>query len=377
MLSRRELLRTGAAATVGLALGEARPARADAPPVPEDVLALHRESVVLDLHIDTPLWMRLQGYDMTRRHRNRLPRSAFGWHFDLPRARDGGLDACVFGLVINPASVRPELMFPLRFLAWWEAERGIAQTLATLDLLRDAAERHPDQIVFARSGSDIRRAIAEGKFPGLAGLEGSQGIEGKLEHVRTAYERGLRMLGLVHFQATEAAYPMTVSEFDDRGLTPFGRELVAEMERIGMIVDLAHVNAAGVRDALAAVRRPFVVSHTACRALFDHPRNLSDEQIRAIADKGGVVAVACGNTFVSGGLEGFVAHVDHLIRVGGADVPALGSDYDGMIVPVEGMGDVTCFPRVTQALLARGHSPEVVKKALGENALRVVTEICG
>jgi len=377
MLDRRDFLRASAAAGAALALGGARAARADAPPVPEDVLALHREALVFDLHIDTPLWMRLQGYDLAQRHRNWLPRSAFGWHFDLPRAHDGGLDACVFGLVINPAVVRPELMFPLKFLAWWEEERGIAQTLATLDLLREAAERHPDRLVFARSGSDVRRALAEGKFPGLAGLEGSQGIEGRLEHVRTAHERGLRMLGLVHFQATEAAFPMTVSEFDERGLTPFGRDLVAEMERIGMIVDLAHVNAPGVRDALEIVRRPFVVSHTACRALFDHPRNLSDDQIRAIADKGGVVALAFGDTFVSGGLEGFLDHVDHLIRVGGADVAALGSDFDGMIVPVAGMEDVTCYPRITQGLIARGHAPEIVKKALGENALRVVTEVCG
>jgi membrane dipeptidase len=377
MMQRREFLRAGAAALAGLALGAPRVARAAVPPVPEDVLAFHRECLVFDLHIDTLLWMRLQDYDIAARHRNWLPASAFGWHLDLPRAQEGGLDGCVFGLVINPAEVRPELMFPLKFLAWWEEQKGIAQTLATIDLLAGAAAKHPDRLAFVRTGSELRRAVAEGKLAGLAGLEGSQGIEGRLEHVRTAYDRGLRMLGLVHFQATEAAYPMTVSELDEHGLTPFGRELVSEMERLGMIVDLAHVNARGVTDALAAMRRPFVVSHTACRALVDHPRNLTDEQIRQVADRGGVVGLAFGRGFVEGGLEGFLDHVEHVIRVGGADAPALGSDYDGMIVPVSGMDDVTCLPRITQGLLARGHAPEVVRKALGENALRVITEVCG
>jgi len=332
---------------------------------------------VLDLHIDTLLWMRLFDYDVAVEHRNWLPGSPFAWHFDLPRAQRGGLDAAVFGLVINPRAVRPELMFPLKFLAWWEQDRGIDQTLATLDRLTAAAAKDPTGLAFCKSGSDVRRAFAAGRFGGLAGMEGSQGIEGSLDHLRAAYDRGLRMLGLVHFQATEAAYPMTVPEFDDRGLTPFGALLVAEMERLGMVVDLAHVNARGVADALGVVKRPFVVSHTACRALTPHPRNLDDDQIRAVADRGGVIALAFGNTFVSGGLEGFLDHVEHAIRVGGANCPALGSDFDGMIVPTNGMGDVQVYPRITEGLLARGQPRDVVQKLLGENALRVITDVCG
>jgi membrane dipeptidase len=345
-----------------------------------DALAFHRECLVLDLHIDTLLWVRLLGYDLTRPHRNRLPYSPFAWHFDLERAAVGGLKACVFGLVINPRHVHPELMFPLKFLAWWErGERGCGfpQTLDTMNLLRDAASARPDRLVFCKSGSEVRRAVAEGRFAGLAALEGAQGIEGRLEDVRAAYAAGLRMLGLVHFQANEAAYPMTVSSFDDAGLTPFGLELISEMERLGMVVDLAHLNPRGVDDALRAMQRPFVVSHTACRALVNHPRNLDDSQIRRIADRGGVVGIAFGNIFVKGGLSGFLDHVEHVIRVGGADAIALGSDFDGMILPVQGMEDVTVYPRITQALLARGQPREVVRKALGENALRVICDVCG
>jgi membrane dipeptidase len=342
------------------------------------VLAFHRECRVLDLHIDTPLWMRLVGYDIGKRHRNRLPTSPVGCHFDLPRAAEGGLDAAVFGLVINPAEVRSELMLPLRLLARIESGFGIAQTLESLRLIEGAQAAEPDRFVFARTGTELGAAVDEGRFAVLACLEGAHGIEGSLENLRRGYEAGLRMLGLVHFQSTEAAHPMTVAEFDTQGLTPFGRELVAELERLGIVVDLAHLNEPGVDDALEIMTRPFVVSHSACRALLGHRRNLSDDQIRRIAERGGVIGVATGRMCVGGGgLERFLDHLEHVIRVGGAEAAALGSEYDGAIIPEAGMGDVTAFPRVTAGLLARGHAPQVVRKVMGENAIRVLTEVCG
>jgi membrane dipeptidase len=224
----------------------------------------------------------------------------------------------------------------------------------------------------------MRAAAAAGRFAALTCLEGSHGVESDLANVRAAYERGLRMIGLTHFQATSAAYPMTVAAHDGRGLTDFGRDLVDEMERLGIVVDLAHVNEAGVDEALERTKRPFVVSHTACRALHDISRNTSDEQIRRIADRGGVVGLANGRSFLGrAGVSGYVDHIEHVLEVGGADTPALGTDFDGAIVPAEGMPDVTSFPLVTRELLARGHSQEVVRKILGENALRVLTEVTG
>ena len=373
-LSRRAFLQLAAAACAGAACGAGRAPE----PVSEDVLAFHRQSLVLDLHVDTLLWMRLLGYDIAKRHANLLPGSPFGWHMDLPRAADGGLDGAVLGLVINPRVVRPELGWELRLLARLERGSGLDQTLATLDLLAETAQRHPQHLVFARSGSEVREAVAEGKFAALAGLEGAHGIEDRVENVRAAYQRGLRMIGLVHFQASAAAYPMTVASFDGRGLTPFGFDLVAEMEGLGMVVDLAHLNAAGVDDALGAMRRPCVVSHTACRALSDHARNLTDQQIRRVANAGGVVGLVVHRTFLGRpDVDGFLDHVEHALRVGGGEAVAIGSDWDGGIEPVEGLRDVRGLPYVTSGLLARGWPPGIVQKVLGENALRVLSEVCG
>ena len=346
--------------------------------VSEEALDLHRRSLVLDLHIDTLLWQRLFGYDPSLRHENRIPTRPFGYHFDLPRAAEGGLDAAVMGLVINPAEVRDELMWPLRTLAWWEEEYGVAQTLETLDLLSALADAHPDRLAFVRRGSDIAAEAERGRFVALAGLEGAQGIEGDLANLQPLYERGLRMVGLVHFQATAAGYPMTVPSFYGQGLTDFGRALVHELERLGIVVDLAHLNGTGVWDALFEMKRPCVVSHTACRALHDHPRNLSDHQLELVGRRGGVVGIAAGRDFLGpGGISAFLDHVEHALEVAGPHAVALGSDYDGFIVPVEGMGDVRCYPLVTQGLLDRGHDPEVIANLLGANAARVLTQICG
>jgi membrane dipeptidase len=346
--------------------------------VSAEALDLHRRSLVLDLHVDTLLWRRLFDYDPFSRHENRIPTRPFGFHFDLPRAREGGLDAAVMGLVINPAEVQPELLFALKALDWWEDDRGVSQTLATLDLLAALEAAEPDRIAFVRRGSDIVHEVERGRFVALAGLEGGQGLEGDIGNLRVLYERGLRMVGLVHFQATEAGYPMTAPEFYGQGLTDFGHDLVAELDRMGMVVDLAHLNAAGVWQALGEMRRPCVVSHSACRQLHDHPRNLTDQQLEQIGQRGGVVGIAAGRSFLGpGGLAAFLDHVEHALDVAGPHAVALGTDYDGFIVPASGMGDVRSYPLITQGLLDRGRDPEEISQLLGANALRVLTSVLG
>ena len=341
-------------------------------------MELHRDSLVLDLHLDTLLWRRLFGYDVGLRHENRIPLRPFGFHFDLPRAEEAGLDAAVMGLVINPTELRPELIWPMKALHWWERERGVEQALLTLDLLSELVDAHPDEISFVRRGSDILHEVERGRFVAMAGLEGAHALEGDLANLRRLYEHGLRMVGLVHFQATAAGHPMTAPEFYGEGLTDFGRELVTQLEEFGIVVDLAHLNAAGVWDALLMMRRPCVVSHTACKALHDHPRNLTDRQLEFIGRNGGIVGVAAGRDFIGpGGIEAFLDHVEHVAEVAGPHSVGLGSDYDGFIVPVEGMDDVRAYPFVTQGLLNRGQRPEMIQAALGGNALRVLTAVCG
>ncbi len=378
-MTRRRFIEVTGASLAGCCLASGCRPGAPLAEVSAEALSLHRESLVLDLHIDSLLWTRLTGYDLAAGHQNRLPFQPFGYHMDLPRALEGGLDGAVMGLVINPREIRDELMLPLKLLARWEGERGIAQVSASLDLLRQSAERHPDRLLFARSGSEAKRGIAEGRFVALAGIEGGHAIEGDLSKLITAYEQGARMLGLVHFQTSAAGHPMTVPAFEGRGLTRFGFELIAELERLGMVVDLAHLNSAGVADALGKLKRPFVVSHSGCQAICPHARNLTDEQLRAIADAGGIVGIAFGRSFVggAGGVADLLDHVEHALEVAGSDSIALGSDYDGFIVPVGQMGDVRSYPLITQGLLERGVPVPVIQKILGENALRVLTEVCG
>ena len=372
-LTRRAFL-----AGAGAALAAGCGVRPDPAALPAELLAFHRDCFAFDLHIDTLLWQRLLGYDPFARHEPLLPRAAFAWQFDLPRAAEAGLDGAVFGLVISPRETRDEQPPELRWLARLERGAGIDQTLATLELLRRDAAAEPQRLRFCTRGSELRAAAAASGFAGLAGLEGAHGIEADLDNVRAAFGAGLRMLGLVHFQASAAGYPMTVPAFDDRGLTPFGFDLVAEMEALGIVADLAHLNARGVDDALAAVTRPFVVSHSGCRAVHDHPRNLGDDALRRIADRGGVVGIAVGREFLGpGGLDAFAAHAEHLREVAGEDAPALGSDWDGGIVPAPGLEDVRGLPFLTARLVSRGWSEAAVRKLLGENALRVLTEVLG
>lgn len=372
-LSRRGFLSAAAASlVVGCGRGP-EPAT-----LPGEVLAFHRDCFVFDLHVDTLLWQRFLGYDPTVRHEPLLPLSAFAWQMDLPRASDAGLDGAVLGLVITPREERPEQMGALKVLARLEGGAGIGQVLETLDLLAADARAAPERLAFARTGSELERAADAGRFAALAGLEGAHGIEASLEHLHEAWARGLRMLGIVHFQASGAGFPMTEETMADRGLTPFGFDLLAELSDLPMVADLAHLNARGVDDALLALDRPCVVSHTACRAVHDHPRNLRDSQLRAVADRGGVVGLAVGRSFLGpGGLDAFASHAEHLRNVAGEDATAFGSDWDGGIVPVPGLGDVRGLPFVTATLLERGWSEQSVRKLLGGNALRVLTEVLG
>jgi membrane dipeptidase len=184
----------------------------------------------------------------------------------------------------------------------------------------------------------------------------------------------VRYLGLSHFSANQASFPAYGrGRRDGEGLRPFGRDLVRRCESLGVLVDLAHINKKGFMEVCAMATRPPIVSHTGVLGVFQHWRNIDDEQLRAVADRGGVVGVIfCPRYLGADGLAPVVAHLQHIVSVCGEDTPALGSDWDGFIVPTSELCDAAHLPLLTDALLQAGMKPEAVGKILHTNAMRVL-----
>jgi membrane dipeptidase len=328
----------------------------------DEARAFHGEIHVMDLHADTAKLMDKLGYDLAERHERPMPRP-LNWigHVDLPRMRDGGMAGQFFSFWTSP--------YP---------ERGCARSVADqLDALDAAMERHPEQLAWTRTGADVRAAKAAGKIAALGGIEGGQALEGDLEAVEVFSKRGVRYLGLLHFSQNAIGRPAKGRGADQAvGLTGFGRDVVRECERTGVIVDLAHINRRGFFDALEVATLPPMVSHTGVLGVHAHWRNIDDEQLRGIADKGGCVGIIFARKFLGGAsIDAVVDHLLHVIDVAGADVPALGSDFDGFVVPPIGLEDVTCMPNLTVALSRRGVGPAVLEKILGGNVLRVLDSV--
>lgn len=324
--------------------------------------AIHARHPAIDLHADSLMWARWVGYDLQTRHEPPLPAAALGGHVDVPRLREGGLGAQFFGLVSLPIGQR----------------RGLAAVIhEQIDALEIAIASRPGRLEKAWTAADVRAAEARGAVAALLGIEGAHALEGDLDRLDAFAKRGVRYLGLAHFSANEACYPAYGrGRRDDEGLTPFGRDLVRRCEALGVVVDLAHVNRKGFLEACAMAERPPIVSHTGALGAFEHWRNVDDDQLRAVADKGGCIGVIFCPRFLGGdGLEPVVRHLLHILDVCGEDAPALGSDWDGFIVPTRELCDAAHLPLLTDALLAAGLDERIIAKILRENALRVLDSI--
>ena len=322
--------------------------------------ALHARYPAIDLHADSLMWSRWTGYDIHVRHEAPLPFAALGGHVDIPRMIEGGVGAQFFGLVSVP--------FP---------SRGLAAVIdEQIDRLDAAVAQHPGRIVKARTADDVRRAAAAGAVAGLLGIEGGHALEGRADKLEHFARRGVRYLGLCHFSANELCYTAYGrGRRDTDGLTAFGREVVARAADLGVIVDLAHINKRGFLDACEISAGPPIVSHTGVLGAFDHWRNIDDEQLRAIAKRGGVAGVIfCPRYLGADGVGPVVAHLRHIIDVCGEDTPALGSDWDGFIIPTQDLKDAARLPLLTDELLKGGFSEEVIAKILRRNALRVLED---
>jgi membrane dipeptidase len=327
-----------------------------------DARALHDEVPVLDLHADTAKLMDRVGFDLAERHDRPMPRAInYVGHVDLPRLRDGGVAGQFFGFWTVP--------YP---------ERGCGASVhRQLDALDAAIARYPDQITWAMTPAEIEVAKAEGRVAALGGIEGGQALECDVTSVERFARRGVRYVGLMHFSANAIGAPARGrGENADRGLTPFGVEVVRELNRCGVVVDLAHINRKGFFDVLDVTTAPPMVTHTGVAGVHAHWRNIDDAQIRAVAAKGGCIGIIFAKRFLGGAsLEAVVDHIVHIIDVAGADVPALGSDFDGFVIPPEGLEDVACMPNLTAALSRRGVSVPVLEKILGRNVLRVLGDV--
>lgn len=326
----------------------------------EEAKAIHKSHPAIDLHADTLMWSRWLGYDLHQRHTPPLPLGALGGHVDLPRMRDGGMGAQFFGLVSLPMHRRAA---------------GLARVIdEQIDALEENIARRPGALRLVRTQEEIDACNASGAQAALLGIEGAHALEGSLERLEGFARRGVRYLGLLHFSDNEVGYPAYGrGQRDHDGLTPFGYDLVRKCESLGVIVDLAHINRRGFLDACTVATRPLMVTHTGVLGVYEHWRNIDDAQLRAVADTGGCIGVIFCPRFLGGdGLDPVVAHLKHILDVAGEDAPALGSDWDGFIVPTKDLQDPRGLPLLTDAMLKAGFSERAIGKILRGNVLRVV-----
>ena len=355
---------------------------------------LHSRALVVDAHCDVTQDIVYQGYDFAQRH------AAGDHHEDLPRDREGGLDAQIFSIWVDPGQFPKEKYFA-------EAEHQLLALIAELPKAQGLA--------LARSGQEIRANEKTGAMSALFGVEGGHMLQPgspdeQLAHLRRFAALGARYLTLTWSNSNDVG-GSSGDEGRVLGLTDFGRKVIAEMERLGIVVDLSHVSDPLFWDAIRAVRRPVIASHSSSRQLANVPRTLTDAQLEAIGKKGGAVCVNFFIGFLDAEafdqlkamekeldpqkklpalelqrlvrarylakgkkvpLSAVADHIQHIAQVAGVDHVCLGSDFDGIPLAPVGLDDATRLPDLTAELLRRGMSEAEVRKVLGENLLRVL-----
>lgn len=356
--------------------------------------AIHATLPVVDGHNDLPWKIRIEAEgDLDRADpRHRLE----GFHTDVPRLMQGGVGAQLWSVYVPSGVADP-----------------YAMTLAQIDLVEEMIDRDP-RLESAWTGSEAREIRDRGHVASLLGAEGGHSIENSIAKLGVLAERGVRYMTLTHSDTLDWADSAT-DEPTHGGLTSFGRDVVREMNRLGMLVDVSHVSEDTMRDALDASAAPLIASHSNAYALAPHPRNIPDEVLREIGERGGVVMAVFFSGFVvaetarktmemfkvlrevramlgddeaaiaeemerreatmnldPGSVAGVVDHIEHIAEVAGIDAVGLGSDFDGMTTVPVGLEDVSCYPAITDELLQRGWPESDIRKVLGENSLRVL-----
>ncbi len=323
---------------------------------------IHKRFPAIDLHVDTLMWSRRFGYDMRRRHKPPLPMSWALGQADIPRWVEGGVGGVFLGLVSLPYVDLTSNLYQIV-----EHQIQIAESVTT----------EPGAIVdLARTAQDLERCRAQGRIGLLMGLEGVAALGGRIDRLQAWAGRGLRYVGLVHLWKNDAASPtFGLGQNREKGITAFGYEVVEACESLGLIVDLAHINRKGFYQVCRALKRPPFVSHTGLSGVHPHARNIDVDQLRQVAQRGGAVGIMFVPLYLGGwGIERVAKHIKHVIDVAGEDTPAIGSDWDGFIVPTRGLEDTSHLPRLTDAMLDEGLSDDQIGKVLRGNVLRVLNE---
>jgi len=363
--------------------------------------SIRAHAIAVDTHDDTPQRMLFENFDLAHRDPT--------GNIDIPRMRQGGLDA-IFMSIWTPGTIPAQL--------------AVERALKMIDLVREQVTKHPSDLLLATTAADVRRARKENKIAVLMGMEGGHMINDDLDLLRKYAALGVRYLTLTHSVNDDWADSSTDKPAHN-GLTPFGRQVVTELNRLGVMVDISHVSDKTFADALETTRAPVIASHSSCRALCSAPRNMTDDMMRALAKNGGVIQInfhvgflsqeyadaakaaspaqreraaemekKCGDNEACKVLGGqrlsdeatargelpvvsyqrIVDHIDHAVKVAGVDHVGLGSDFDGSVLP-RGMEDVSHYGRITEELIRRGYSDADIEKILGGNTLRVMAEV--
>jgi membrane dipeptidase len=332
--------------------------------ISKEAVDLYVQSDVIDLHIETFIWQRLFGYDMLKRHgRGPFGARIFG-QIDVPRAREAHITGGTWSISTNPlrrASVRPDVF------------------VKNLARIKSIFERIPEEARICRNVAEYRAARREGKHGAFFGIQGGNALDRDPAALDLITDDLIIRITVVHLTnsslgATSAPSPKKTP------LTDKGREFVRRMNEKKILVDLAHIDRSGFFDVVQVhdKSQPLIVTHTGIDAVHKHWRNLTDEQIRTVADTGGTIGIMYQWSFLGAArAERVVDHMEHVVKVAGDDYISLGSDWDGFIFPPRDMQTCVELPKLVQIMLDRGWSAERVQKALGKNFLRVLGHLRG
>lgn len=328
---------------------------------------VHFSGMLFDGHNDLPWMIRDKG-NSNFDHLD-IAKDQPTLHTDIPRLRKGGVKA-QFWSVYVPASTDT-------------SGDALSQTLHQISIVKSMIKRYPESFEMASTADDIERIVKAGKIASMMGVEGGYSIENDIANLHRLYNEGCRYMTLTHSKSLSWADSATDTPRVN-GLSDFGREVVLEMNRMGMLVDLSHVSPATMKASLQVSRAPVIYSHSSALAINDHPRNVPDDVLPLVAANGGVIMVNFFSGFIAptqtlkadkeatGTIYDVVDHIDHLVKHCGIDHVGIGSDYDGVSRLPEQLESVATYPRITQLLLDRGYDRESIHKILGGNVMRVL-----